>query len=117
MLALRRAAYIRPQVRCLAAINPPTKRWGPPAPPTTTNLPRGCLVGAVVSTAFVSKRGLYNPYTLSGTIVVDGVAASCHSSWILDGLLPPRVAVRVTWSRVDAAAATWVVLGRYVPYG
>jgi len=51
MLALRRAAYIRPQVRCLAAINPPTKRWGPPAPPTTTNLPRGCLVGAVVSTA------------------------------------------------------------------
>ena len=51
MLALRRAAYIRPQVRCLAAINPPTKQWGPPAPPTTTNLPRGCLVGSVVSTA------------------------------------------------------------------
>ena len=51
MLALRRAALLRPQVRCLAAINPPTKRWGPPTPPTTTNLPRGCLVGAVVSTA------------------------------------------------------------------
>ena len=47
--------------------------------------------GAVVSTTRSSKRGLYNPYTLSGTIVVDGVAASCHSSWILDGLLPPRV--------------------------
>ena len=51
MLALRRAAYIRPQVRCLAAINPPTKPWGPPTPPNTTNLPRGCLVGSVVSTA------------------------------------------------------------------
>ena len=51
MLALRRAAYIRPQVRCLATTPTTQKRWGPPAPPTTTNLPRGCLVGAVVSTA------------------------------------------------------------------
>ena len=48
--------------------------------------------GAVVSTSRSFKRGLYNPYTLSGTIVVDGVVASCHSSWILDGLLPPRLA-------------------------
>ena len=48
--------------------------------------------GAVVSTARALKRGLYNPYTLSGSIVVDGVVASCHSSWILDGVLPPRVA-------------------------
>jgi len=51
MLALRRAAYIRPQVRCLATTPTNQKRWGPPTPPTTTNLPRGCLVGAVVSTA------------------------------------------------------------------
>ena len=51
MLALRRAAYIRPQVRCLATTPTTQKRWGPPAPPTTTNLPRGCLVGSVVSTA------------------------------------------------------------------
>ena len=51
--------------------------------------------GAVASTAKITKRGLYNPYTLSGTIVVDGIVASCHSSWILDGLLPPRVAAPV----------------------
>ena len=51
MLALRRAAYIRPQVRCLATTPTNQKRWGPPSRPTTTNLPRGCLVGAVVSTA------------------------------------------------------------------
>ena len=51
--------------------------------------------GAVVSTTLSLKRGLYNPYTLSGTIVVDGVAASCHSSWILDGFLPPRVSAVV----------------------
>jgi len=51
--------------------------------------------GAVVSTTRSFRRGLYNPYTLSGTIVVDGVVASCHSSWILDGFLPPRVAAVV----------------------
>ncbi len=27
---------------------------------------------------------MFNPYTLSGSIVVDGVAASCHSSSALD---------------------------------
>jgi len=57
--------------------------------------------GAVVKTSEVVERGLYNPYTLSGSIVVDGVAASCHSSWILDGLLPPRVAA-VVYQRLFA---------------
>lgn len=32
--------------------------------------------------------GLFNPYTITGNIVVDGVVASCHSSWILDSLVP-----------------------------
>ena len=31
--------------------------------------------------------GLYNPYTPSGFIVVDGILMSCHSEWILDPLL------------------------------
>ena len=43
----------------------------------------------VRATAEVTKSGLFNPYTLSGSIVVDGVAASCHSSWILDGVAWP----------------------------
>lgn len=30
------------------------------------------------------KRGLYNPYTLSGNIIVNSVAVSCHSDWIFD---------------------------------
>lgn len=29
-------------------------------------------------------QGLYNPFTLSGTILVDGVLASVHSEWFLD---------------------------------
>jgi len=41
---------------------------------------------AIASKSLVAGTGLFNPYTLSGSIVVDGVAASCHSSWALDGL-------------------------------
>lgn len=36
----------------------------------------------------ITAKGLYNPYTLSGTIVVNGVVASSHSDWILDDLVP-----------------------------
>jgi hypothetical protein len=42
----------------------------------------------------VSLEGLYNPYTLSGTILVNGVVASSHSYWFADAAfdalgLPP----------------------------
>lgn len=35
-----------------------------------------------------AQRGLFNPYTLSGNIIVDGVVASAHSRWILDDWVP-----------------------------
>lgn len=38
----------------------------------------------VASISTVQKQGLYNPYTLGGTIVVNGVVASTHSDWFLD---------------------------------
>jgi hypothetical protein len=41
---------------------------------------------AIVAKSLVPGAGLFNPYTLSGSIVVDGVAASCHSSSALDGV-------------------------------
>ena len=31
-------------------------------------------------------KGLWNPFTIAGTIVVDGVLASCHSDWFLEEL-------------------------------
>lgn len=43
-------------------------------------------VAAVVEISRVRSQGLFNPYTKSGRIVVDGILASCHSSSILDGL-------------------------------
>jgi len=41
-------------------------------------------VATVRATESVRRAGLFNPYTLGGTIVVDGVLASAHSSWLVD---------------------------------
>ena len=40
----------------------------------------------IVSKSIVQGKGLWNPYTLEGKIVVDGVVASVHSSWVLDSI-------------------------------
>lgn len=34
------------------------------------------------------RVGLYNPFTLSGDLVVNGVLASAHSDWFLDRVMP-----------------------------
>jgi len=34
------------------------------------------------------ESGVYNPHTLNGKIVVDGVVASCYSDWVLDAFFP-----------------------------
>jgi hypothetical protein len=34
----------------------------------------------------IFKQGLYNPYTMTGTIVINGGVASVHSDWFLDGV-------------------------------
>jgi Hint module len=44
------------------------------------------IIQRIVSKSAVMDRGLYNPYTLGGSIIVDGVLASCHSSSALDDL-------------------------------
>jgi hedgehog protein len=42
------------------------------------------LLYVVARISQIEKQGLYNPFTLSGTIVVNGVVASSHSDWFLD---------------------------------
>lgn len=37
-------------------------------------------------------QGVYNPFTMSGTIVVDGVVASVRSEWFLDAITPDPLA-------------------------
>ena len=41
----------------------------------------------VVAIEAVTRQGLWNPYTLSGRIVVDDVVVSAHSEWLLDPIL------------------------------
>jgi len=47
---------------------------------------------AVLSTSLVNREGVFAPGTLTGTLLVDGVAASTYSRWvfeeILEGLVP-----------------------------
>lgn len=50
-----------------------------------------CELGEVISTSMVPRMGLYNTFTLSGNIVVNGVLASAHSSWFLDGLFSAKL--------------------------
>lgn len=48
----------------------------------------------IVNISRVESTGLFNPYTLSGTLVVNNVVSSSHSDWILDNFLP---AAYVPW--------------------
>lgn len=41
----------------------------------------------VEDVSVAEKQGLFNPYTMGGMIVVDGVVASAHSSWLFDSLM------------------------------
>lgn len=43
-------------------------------------------IGRIIDIRLATDIGLYNLYALSGSIVVDGVLDSCHSSSALDGL-------------------------------
>ena len=49
----------------------------------------------VVTAATRVAVGAFNPLTMNGTIVVDGVVASAHSDWFLDGLVPAQAQARV----------------------
>lgn len=48
------------------------------------------VLSRVVGISIKPKRGLYNPYTLSGTIIVNGVVASAYSDWFLDTAITPK---------------------------
>ncbi|KXZ44119.1 hypothetical protein GPECTOR_73g640 [Gonium pectorale] len=68
----------------------------------------------VVSVKTVVRPGLYNPFTLGGRIVVDGVLASAHSDWFLDPLVP-AAARRFLPAVYQAVLAPVRLLYRLVP--
>lgn len=56
----------------------------------------------------VKNVGLFNPLTLSGTIIVNGAAASVHSEWFLDSVFDAL-------GRPDLLPATYQV-GHYLSW-
>ncbi|GIL49726.1 hypothetical protein Vafri_5999 [Volvox africanus] len=71
----------------------------------------------VKAVRYITAEGLYNPFTLGGTVMVEGVAASCHSDWFLDsavdmlgvdaGILPP-----IYQSAMSPFRMLWRVFGK-----
>jgi hypothetical protein len=65
----------------------------------------------------VHAVGIYNPYTLSGTIVVNGVVASCHSEWFADATfdalgLSPGWLPGLYQAALAPARGLWTALGK-----
>ena len=40
----------------------------------------------ILTAEIVLKKGVFNPFTLTGDLVVNGVVASSHSEWFLDSI-------------------------------
>ena len=55
--------------------------------------------------------GAFNPMTASGTIIVNGVVASAHSDWFLDGMISPDAQARVYQGILAPARGAYLVLG------
>jgi Hint module len=56
----------------------------------------GTLLPTQVTAVTASiKAGAFNPMTVAGTVVVDGVVASTHSDWFLDGIASAAVQAQV----------------------
>jgi MYXO-CTERM domain-containing protein len=65
-------------------------------------------VAAVRTTVGV---GAYNPLTMNGTIVVDGVVASAHSDWFLDGIVSADAQTKIYQAILAPVRVAYRALG------
>lgn len=72
----------------------------------------GAMAAAMVTaTATVPATGAFNPLTEGGTILVDGVVASAHSDWFLDGWVAAATEAAVYQAMFAPVRAIYAVIG------
>lgn len=69
------------------------------------------LPSKVTAMTASTEAGVFNPMTASGTIVVDGVVASAHSDWFLDGIASAEVQGRVYQAMFAPVRGLYRVIG------
>ena len=71
----------------------------------------GTASSTVTAVATEARPGLFNPLTMGGTIVVDGVVASAHSDWFLDKIASPATQDAVYQALFLPVRAAYRVIG------
>ena len=69
------------------------------------------LPSTVAAVKQTVATGAFNPLTLSGTIVVDGVVASAHSDWFLDGIVSAEAQGQVYQAMFAPVRGIYRVIG------
>jgi hypothetical protein len=74
----------------------------------------------VVSIAEEIGKGVYAPYTASGTLVADGIVASCHSvhkdTVIQNAFIALYTTLRAAWSYISFAETDFVQLPWFIQF-
>jgi desert hedgehog protein len=65
----------------------------------------------VGATAAEAATGAFNPLTMQGTIIVDGVVASAHSDWFLDGYVAADTQAKVYQAILAPVRGLYRIIG------
>ena len=68
-------------------------------------------LGTVVTASREAATGAFNPLTMQGSIVVDGVVASAHSDWFLDGYVSAHAQAQIYQAMFAPVRGIYTLIG------